>query len=262
VSNTPHLIYRTFLTLVAGASMIPHSVLCADVRVMCSGAFAEAVTELAPRFEGKTNDRLVVVTTFMGVGQSYIPNRVRSGESVDVVILPDDTLTQLVKEHLVDADTHSALARSSIGVAVRAGAVKPDISSVDALKRTLLQARSIAYSNQVSGLYLSTELFPRLGIADEIRHKTRLIDSGRVGTAIARGEAEIGFQQISELLPIPGITYVGPLPSTVQKVTLYSGGVVAASKNAGAAKGLIKFLASPDATSIIRKSGLDPTVSP
>jgi molybdate transport system substrate-binding protein len=151
-----------------------------------------------------------------------------------------------------------ALARSAIGMAVRAGSPRPDISSVDALKQTLLQAKSIAYSASVSGDYLSTELFPRLGIADQLKAKSRRVERERVGAVVARGEAEIGFQQISELLPVPGIDYVGPLPSDVQRVTVISAGVVVYSPNRDAATALIRYLASPEAAPVINKSGLDP----
>jgi molybdate transport system substrate-binding protein len=156
------------------------------------------------------------------------------------------------------AESHVPLARSSIGMAVRAGAPRPDISSVAALKRALLQAKSIAYSASVSGDYLSTELFQRLGIAGEVLPKSRRIEGERVGAVLARGEAEIGFQQISELLPEAGIDIVGPLPAEVQKVSVFSAGVAAASKNPGAAYELIQFLASPNAAEAITRSGLEP----
>jgi molybdate transport system substrate-binding protein len=144
-------------------------------------------------------------------------------------------------------------------MAVRAGARKPDISTVDALTRTLLQARSIAYSASVSGEYLSNELLQRLGIADQVLSKCRRIEGGeRVGAVVARGEAEIGFQQISELLPIPGIDHVTPLPPEVQKVSVFSAGVALSTGNLDAANALINFLASPEAAGAITKSGLEP----
>ncbi len=147
-------------------------------------------------------------------------------------------------------------------MAVRRGTPKPDISSVEALKRTLLQAKSIAYSAQVSGVYLSTELFPRLGIADAVMKKSMRVEVGRVGTVIARGEAEIGFQQISELLEVPGIDYVGRLPAEVQKVTGFSAGVAAGARNPDVARALIEFLASSTAIDTMAKSGLDPISHP
>jgi molybdate transport system substrate-binding protein len=194
----------------------------------------------------------------MGVGQNSIPNRVRKGETVDVAILPDEDLEKLIKEGLIITNTRAPLANSKIGMAVRSGTPKPDISSVEALKRTLLQAASIAYSAQVSGQYLSTELFPRLGIADQIKNKSKRVEVGRVGSVVARGEAEIGFQQISELLPIQGIDYVGPLPPEVQRTTLFSAGVPANSQKVGIARAFISFLASHEAASTIRKAGLEP----
>jgi molybdate transport system substrate-binding protein len=144
-------------------------------------------------------------------------------------------------------------------MAVRAGAPKPDISTVDALKRTLLQAKSIAYSASVSGDYLSTELLQRLGIAEQALSKCRRVEGGeRVGAVIARGEAEIGFQQMSELLPVPGIDHVTPLPPEVQKVSVFSTGVASSTTDSDAAHALVRFLASPEAASAIANSGLEP----
>jgi molybdate transport system substrate-binding protein len=230
----------------------------ADIIVMTSGAFTAAYLELSPEFERTTRNKLVTAAATMGTGAAFIPSRLKRGEPADVVIVDDPSLLQLIEDGLVRADSRVELARSSIGIAVRAGTPKPDIRSVDALRNTLLQAKSIAYSASVSGLYVSTELFQRLGIADQVSGKSRRIDVGRVGAVVARGEADIGFQQISELLPIPGIDYVGPLPAELQKTTVFSAGVAASSKNANAARALIRFLASPRAASTITKSGLEP----
>ena len=191
-----------------------------DIRVMTSGAFTAAYLELIPQLELVTERKIVTAATSMGTGPDSIPSRLQRGEPVDVVIVADAALVELIKDGKVLAESRTPLARSGIGVAVRAGSPKPDISSVDALKRTLLQAKSIAYSSSVSGRYLSTELFQRLGIADQIMLKSRRIEGERVGAVVARGEAEIGFQQVSELLPVPGIDYVGPLPPEVQKVSV------------------------------------------
>jgi molybdate transport system substrate-binding protein len=229
-----------------------------DIRVMTSGAFTAAYLELIPQLERATHDRIVTVATSMGTGSDSIPSRLQRGEAVDVVIVADAALDQLIKDGRVVADSRVDLVRSGIGIAVRAGAPRPDISSVDALTHTFLQAKSIAYSGSVSGLYLTTELFQRLGIADQVMGKSRRIDRERVGAVVARGEAEIGVQQISELLPVPGIDYVGPLPPEVQRVTVFSAGVTAGSRNADAARALIRFLASPEAASAVKKSGLEP----
>lgn len=225
---------------------------------MTSGAFTAAYLALTPLFERPANDKLVTLATTMGTGLDFIPSRIQRGELVDVVIVDDAALIQPIKDGTVLADSHIPLARSSIGMDVRAGAPKSDIGSVDSLKRTLLHAKSIAYSASVSGLYLSTELFQRLGIAEQVMSKSRRIDHERVGVVVARGEAEIGFQQISELLAEPGVDYVGPLPREVQKVTVFSAGVAASSKNPDVARSFIRFLASREAAGTVAKSGLEP----
>ena len=228
-----------------------------DIRVMTSGAFTAAYLDLIPELERVTKKKIVTAATSIGTGPNSIPSRLQRGEPVDVVIVADATLAELIKDGMVLAESRINLARSSIGMAARTGAPKPDISSVNALKRTLLQAESIAYSASVSGLYISTELFQRLGITDQIIRKGRRIVGERVGAVVARGEAEIGFQQISELLPVPGINYVGPLPPEVQRVTVFSAGVAVGARDSDAAHTLIRFLTSPDAAHAITKSGLE-----
>ena len=230
-----------------------------DIRVMTSGAFTAALLELIGQFERATQNKIVVAATSIGTGENSIPNRLRRGEPVDVVIVADGVLVGFIKDGLIMAESYTPLARSAIGMAVRAGALKPDISTVEGLKRTLLQAKSIAYSASVSGDYVSTELFQRLGVADQVTSKSRRIEGGeRVGAAVARGEAEIGFQQISELLPVPGIDHVTPLPPEVQKVSVFSAGVALSTRNSDGAQALIKFLASPEAAHAITKTGMEP----
>ena len=237
---------------------LPVAVAADELRVMTSGTFTAAFLELAPRFERATGHRLVAATTTMGVGANSIPSRLQRREPADVVILDDEALTQLIADGAVIAGSRTPLARSGIGMAVRAGAAKPDISTVEALRRTLLQATSIAYSASVSGRYLSTELFQRLGIADQVASKSRRIEGERVGAVVARGEAEIGFQQTSELLPVAGIDYVGPLPPAVQRVSVFSAAVAAHSRNPAAAEALIRFLASAEASAAVARTGLEP----
>ena len=213
--------------------------------------------------ERLTKKKIVTASTSIGTGENSIPNRLKRGEAVDVVIVADALLRDFIRDGLVLAETYTPLARSAIGMAVRAGAPAPDISTAEALKRTLLQAKSIAYSASVSGQYLTTELYQRLGIADHVMSKSRLIGGGvRVGAVVARGEAEIGFQQISELLPVPGIAHITPLPPEVQKVSLFSAGVAASTTDADLASSVIKFLASPEAAHAITKSGLEPIGMP
>jgi molybdate transport system substrate-binding protein len=149
------------------------------------------------------------------------------------------------------------LARSGIGVAVRAGAARPDIGSVDAFKRTLRQARSIAHSSSASGVYLES-LLQRLGLAAELAPKIRKVEGEPVGQVVARGEAEIGFQQVSELLPVAGIDYVGPLPAEIQETTVFAAGIPVGASNAEDARALVGFLTSPAAAAIIRKCGMEP----
>jgi len=229
-----------------------------DCIVMTSGAFAAAYLELAPGFERATKNTLVTAATSMGTGEQAIRARVARGEAVDVVIVDADALDDMVRNGLIVASSRVALARSGIGIAVRAGARKPDISSVDALKRALLAATSVAYSASVSGDYLVKEVFPRLGIADQMKAKGRRIERERVGAVVARGEAEIGFQQLSELLPIQGIEVVGPLPSDVQRITTFSAGIAVRAQHPETAKALIDFLASRAASDVVARSGMEP----
>lgn len=233
-----------------------------EVRVMTSGALTVAHTTLAPLFERATGHRVVTLATSTGVGTDSIASRVRRGEPVDVLILPRAALDELIAERLVVEASRVDLARSSIGMAVRRGAPRPDISSVDALRATLLAARSVAYSASVSGVYLSTELFPRLGIAEQMKATGVRVERGRVGTVVARGEAEIGFQQLSELLEVPGVDVVGALPAEVQRVTVVSAGLVAGAANVDAARRYVEYFRSADGVRALRQSGVEPLTTP
>ena len=229
-----------------------------DIRVMTSGAFTAAHLALIPQLERLTKKSIVTVTTSVGTGETSIPNRLKRGEIADIVIVAEDLLNQFAADGLVLAASVTPIARSMIGIAVREGAPKPDLTSADALRRTLLQAKSIAYSASVSGQYFTTELGQRLGIADELLAKSRLIGGGeRTGAVVARGEAEIAFQQISELLPVPGIAHITPLPPELQKVSVFAAGVAATTRDAEVARSVIRFLASGEAAAAITKSGLE-----
>jgi molybdate transport system substrate-binding protein len=150
------------------------------------------------------------------------------------------------------------LAKSGIGVGVKAGAPKPDISTTEALKKTMLAAKSIGYSTGPSGVYM-IGLFQRMGIADEIKHKLKQTPTGVfVGSIIASGEAEIGFQQVSELSHFAGVDYVGPLPADIQQFTTLSSGIIVGAKEADAARALVKFITAPAAAAAFKKRGMEP----
>jgi molybdate transport system substrate-binding protein len=228
-----------------------------EFRVMTSGAFTAAHLALIPQLERLTRAKVVTASTSIGTGEMSIPNRLRRGEVVDIVIVAEHVLRQFIADGLVLAEGLAVVARSSIAFAVRAGAPKPDIGSADALRRTLLQAKSIGYSASESGKYFSGELVQRLGIADQVLPKSRLIGGGeRVGAVIARGEVEIGLQQVSELLPVPGIAHITPLPPELQKVSTFAAGIAASCPNPSLARTVIEFLASPQAADAIKNSGL------
>jgi predicted neuraminidase/ABC-type molybdate transport system substrate-binding protein len=230
-----------------------------EIKVVTSGAFTAAYLELVPQFERTTGHK--VVTAFgpsMGSSPDAIPNRLRRGEPIDVVILAASALDELIADGKVVRGSRVDLVRSSIGMAVRSGAAKPDISTLEAFTNTVMAARSLAFSSSASGVYFFSELFPRLGIAEAMRAKSKMVDSGPAGALVARGEAEIAFQQISELLPVAGIDYAGPLPKEAQRVTVFAAGIVAGARTPAAARALLEFLASPAADAAIRKSGLEP----
>jgi molybdate transport system substrate-binding protein len=244
------------LAAMLGAStlMFAETARADEIRVMASNAIKEAYLELVPRFEQASRHK--VVTSF--VGSTDIMQRMKSGESTDLVILAANSVDELIELGKVVPGSRVDLAKSGVGVAVRTGAPKPDISSGDALKRALLAAKSIAYSSGPSGAYLAG-LFQRMGIADELKPKIRQTPPGAaVGDLIARGEAEIGFQQVSELLSIKGIDFLGPLPPDIQQITVFSAGVHVSATEPGAAKALVRFLTSPAAVPVIRKTGMEP----
>jgi molybdate transport system substrate-binding protein len=238
----------------AGLLNVAAMAAAAEVKVLASNALKEAYLELVPAFERTSEHK--VTTTWAGTND--IKKRMAAGESYDLVIMAGPSLDELIQQGKIVAGSRVDLAKSGVGVAVRAGAPKPDISSGEAVKRALLAAKSIAHSSGPSGVYLA-ELFQRLGIADEIKPKIKQTTPGLpVGEVIARGDAEIGFQQVSELLPIAGIDYVGPLPPDIQHVTVFSGGIHTGAKEPDAAKALVKFITAPAAVPVIKKKGMEP----
>lgn len=253
------LLLLVAFTLLAGVAPVK----AADIKVMISAGFFQVYAELGPAFEKETGHRLIT-TRGPSVGDSpeAIPARLSRGEEADVAIMDGVGAAFLIEKQLIRADSRMPLAESFIGMVVRAGQPKPDISTVDALRKTLLDAKSIAYSDSSSGTYLSTVLFQKLGVWDQIQSKSRKVrgpPSGEpVAAVVARGEAEIGFQQVSELMHVPGIDLVGPIPSELQSRVAFSGVLANSVENADAARALIKFLSSPEAAAAITKAGLAP----
>ena len=223
-----------------------------EIKVLTSLAHREAYLELVPQFERSTSHK--VSTEWAGTND--IMKRLGAGEIFDLVIVSSTTVDELIKQGKV-AGGRVDLAKTGIGVAIRAGAQKPDISSADALKRTLLAAKSVGYSTGPSGVYL-VKLFERMGIAEQVKAKTCQVPSGgTVGPIIASGEAEIGFQQVSELVHVPGVAFVGPLPPEVQHITVFSCAVQTAAANPDAARDLVKHLTAKSADPVFKKHGLD-----
>jgi molybdate transport system substrate-binding protein len=255
-------ISRNFRALALGLAatlLLTGAASAAEVRVMISGGLTAAYNALVPEFERLTGNK--VITAYgpsMGTTVNAIPVRLARGEPADVLIMVGYALDDLAKQGKVIADSRVELVKSPIGMSVKAGSPKPDISSADAVKRALLAAKSIAYSDSASGVYVSTEMFQKLGIAEQMKDKAKKIPAEPVGGVVARGDAEIGFQQISEMLPVAGIDIVGQLPPDLQKITVFSAGIATVSKEPDAGRALIKFLASPAASAAIVKSGMEP----
>ena len=242
------------VTLIAGGLMLAGMARAAEIKVLASPAIRESYLELVPQFEKASGHKVVT----MWAGTADVMKRIKGGEAVDAVVLSAGSLEELIQLGKVVPGSRVDLAKSGVGVAVRAGAPRPDISSGEALKRALLAAKSIAYSSGPSGIYLAG-LFQRMGIADALKGRLKQVAPGvQVGGVVAGGEAEIGFQQVSELLAVPGIDYVGPLPPDIQSITVFAGGIHADAKEAGAAKAWFKFIAAPAAAPVLKKHGMEP----
>ena len=252
------------LALAAGCTQTPKqpSATAEPVRVMTSGGFAEAHQRLAPEFTKTTGIAVeTALGSSMGASPTSIPNRLNKGEVAEVVILARDALDQLAKQGLVKEGSQLDLVRSAIGVSVKQGAPVPDISTEEKFKQVLLNAKSVAYSASASGTYFETTMLKKMGIHDQVMPKSRKIVTERVGTIVARGEAEIGLQQVSELLPIQGTTFVGKIPESVQLYTFFSAGVAKTASNQQGLEALLKFYTSPAAVKTIEATGLEPVAA-
>ena len=227
-----------------------------------SGGFAAAYNILEPRFEAETGVNLITsYGSSSGGATDSIPVRLARGEQFDVVIMSRPSLDRLNSRGDIVALTRTNLVKSTIGAAVRVGTPIPDISTEDAFLRTLRNAKSIGYSASASGTYLSKSLWPKLGIWKEIESKSTRVLNERVASVVARGELEIGFQQISEILPIAGVELVGPIPESLQKVTVFAAAITQRAKNPEVAWMLIEYLASKQVAKVISSTGLVPVVS-
>jgi molybdate transport system substrate-binding protein len=244
----------TAIVAAAGALLLSGMAGAAEINVVSTQATQEAYLELVAQFEKMSGHKVKTVFT----GTVNVQKRLADGEHYDLIIMAGPAIDEQIKLGKAVAGSRVDIAKSGTGLAVRKGAAKPDIGSADALKKTLLAAKSIGYSTGPSGLYM-LGVFEKLGIADQIKGKLKQTSSGVfVGTLIATGEAEVGFQQISELVHFAGIDYVGPLPGDLQRMTVFSAGIHAGAKQAEAAKALVKFITAPAAASVIRKHGLEP----
>lgn len=224
------------------------------MKVLCTNGLKTVMLELAPHFEGAIGTK-PVMTWGSAAG---LVKELDGGTAADLVILTAEAIEELIARGKVVPGSRVDLAKSGVGVGVKSGAPKPDISTTEALKKTILAARSIGYSTGPSGVYV-TGLFQRLGVADEIKGRLKQTPTGVfVGSIIASGEAEIGFQQISELSHFAGVDYVGPLPADVQQFTMFSSGIIVGAKDADGAKALVKFITAPAAAAAFKKRGMEP----
>jgi molybdate transport system substrate-binding protein len=226
----------------------------AEIKVLASGATKEVVAELLPQFEKSSGHKVTVTWT----GTANIKKRIAAGEVYDLVIVGGPAIDAFSQQGKLVAGSRVDLMKSGVGVAVRAGAKKPDIGSTEAVKKTLLAAKSVGYSSGPSGDYVVT-LIDRMGIADQVKPKMKQVPSGtRISTMIESGEVEIGFQQISELIHEKGIDYLGPLPADIQNITVFSAGLYAGGKEPDAAKALVKALTDAHSVPVIKQHGMEP----
>jgi molybdate transport system substrate-binding protein len=230
-----------------------------ELTVMSSGGYTAALQQLATGFEKATGHHVrLLLGPSMGTAPDAIPNRLARGEAADLLVMVGSVLGDLIAKGVVRADSRVNLANSKIGMAVRAGQPKPDIGTVESFTRALLAARSIAYSDSASGVYIETEMYKRLGFETQLAAKSRRIIAERVGDVVARGEAEIGFQQVSELLPISGIIFVGTIPGPVQRITLFSAGIPVAAPRPDLARQLLAYVTGASARAIVERTGMEP----
>jgi molybdate transport system substrate-binding protein len=227
-----------------------------EIKVLTAGAFKQVLLALVPDFEKQTGHKVIVENDTVGA----LTKRIEGGEVFDLAVLTPGAVNDLAGKGKFVSGSRQNLARVGVGVVVKDGTPKPDISSVDAFKKSLLAAKSVAYIDPAaggsSGIYVSG-LLDKLGIGAEVKAKAKLIHGGAVADHIAKGEAEVGIHQISEILPVKGIVLVGPLPSEIQNYTVYAAGLGANAKQAEAAKELVKALTGPAAAEVLKSKGME-----
>lgn len=245
------------LLMAAGA---PRGAAAAEIKVLTAGAFKQVLLMLVPDFEKQTGHKVIVQNDTVGA----LAKRIEGGEVFDLAVLTPAAVNDLSSKGKFVAGSRTNLGRVGVGVVVKEGAPKPDISSVDAFKKALLAAKSVAYIDPAaggsSGIYVAG-LLDRLGVAAEVKPKAKLIPGGAVAEHIARGEAELGIHQISEILPVKGVTLVGPLPADIQNYTVYAAGLGAHGKESEAANSLLKTLSGPAAADVLKSKGMEPAGS-
>lgn len=230
----------------------------ADLTVMTSGGFTAAYQRLGPQYAAKSGDTLTTVLgPSMGKAPQAIPNRLARGEHADVVIMVGYALDELIKQGKVDPASRVELADSRIGMVVKQGAPKPAIATAAEFKQTLLAAKSVAYSDSASGVYVENELYKKLGIQPQMAPKSTMVERLPVAEQVAKGEYQIGLQQVAELLPVQGVTFVGKIPEELQSVTRFAAGIPVGAEHPAEARQLLDYLASPGAQADVRASGLD-----
>ena len=225
-----------------------------QLKVMTSGGFTAAYKLLGPQYAKQSGDTLdTILGPSMGKAPEAIPNRLARGEHADVVIMVGYALDELIKQGKVDPASRVELADSRIGLVVKEGAAQPVINTDADLKAVLSKAKSVAYSDSASGVYVEKELFKKLGMPA----KGTMIERAPVAEQVAKGDYEVGLQQVAELLPVKGVTFVGKLPEDVQSVTRFAAGIPVNAEHKDEAKALLKFLASPEAQPVVQSTGLD-----
>ena len=245
-------LFKTLAAVVLGTLAL--SAQAEQLKVMTSGGFTAAYKLLGPQYAEQSGDTLdTILGPSMGKAPEAIPNRLARGEQADVVIMVGYALDELIKQGKVDPASRVELADSRIGLVVREGAAKPVINTDAELKAVLSQAKSVAYSDSASGVYVEKELFKKLGMPA----KGTMIQRVPVGEQVAKGDYEVGLQQVAELLPVKGVTFVGKIPEDVQSVTRFAAGIPVNAKHPEQAKALLQFMASPEAQQEVQSTGLD-----